>query len=63
MVFVSGGYTVKIYDNQPGQAAKAITEIRSVLLLDTYTDKSMSIKWIVNPRTKLNLLALLTREQ
>lgn len=29
MVFISGGYKVKIYDNQPGQAAKAITEIRS----------------------------------
>ncbi|XP_014823016.1 PREDICTED: lambda-crystallin homolog isoform X1 [Poecilia mexicana] len=28
MVFISGGYQVKIYDNQPGQAAKAITEIR-----------------------------------
>ncbi|TKS67705.1 Lambda-crystallin -like protein [Collichthys lucidus] len=28
MLFVSGGYTVKIYDNQPGLAAKAITEIR-----------------------------------
>lgn len=28
MVFASGGYSVKIYDNQPGQAAKAITEIR-----------------------------------
>ncbi|KAJ4933585.1 hypothetical protein JOQ06_030411 [Pogonophryne albipinna] len=27
MVFVSGGYSVKIYDNQPGQAAKAIQEI------------------------------------
>ncbi|XP_059199278.1 lambda-crystallin homolog [Centropristis striata] len=31
MVFVSGGYTVKIYDNQPGQAAKAVTEIRKQL--------------------------------
>ncbi|XP_012697773.1 lambda-crystallin homolog [Clupea harengus] len=28
MVFLSGGYKVHIYDNQPGQAAKAITEIR-----------------------------------
>lgn len=28
MVFVSGGYSVKIYDNQPGQSAKAISEIR-----------------------------------
>ncbi|XP_027879936.1 lambda-crystallin homolog [Xiphophorus couchianus] len=28
MVFISGGYQVKIYDNQPGQAARAITEIR-----------------------------------
>uniref|UniRef100_H2MCS8 Crystallin, lambda 1 n=1 Tax=Oryzias latipes TaxID=8090 RepID=H2MCS8_ORYLA len=28
MVFASGGYSVKIYDNQPGQAAKAILEIR-----------------------------------
>ncbi|XP_028289431.1 lambda-crystallin homolog [Parambassis ranga] len=28
MVFISGGYSVKIYDNQPGQSAKAITEIR-----------------------------------
>lgn len=28
MVFISGGYNVKLYDNQPGQAAKAITEIR-----------------------------------
>lgn len=31
MVFVSGGYSVKIYDNQPGQAAKAIQEIRKQL--------------------------------
>ncbi|KAM3608215.1 uncharacterized protein V6R79_021197 [Siganus canaliculatus] len=31
MVFVSGGYRVKIYDNQPGQAAKAIAEIRKQL--------------------------------
>lgn len=31
MVFVSGGFSVKIYDNQPGQAAKAITEIRKQL--------------------------------
>lgn len=31
MVFVSGGYRVKIYDNQPGQAAKAITEVRKQL--------------------------------
>ncbi|XP_054472018.1 lambda-crystallin homolog [Anoplopoma fimbria] len=28
MVFISGGFSVKIYDNQPGQSAKAITEIR-----------------------------------
>lgn len=32
MVFISGGYSVKIYDNQQGQAAKAITEIRKQLL-------------------------------
>ncbi|KAK5860736.1 hypothetical protein PBY51_022197 [Eleginops maclovinus] len=31
MVFVSGGYSVRIYDNQPGQAAKAIEEIRKQL--------------------------------
>lgn len=31
MVFISGGYTVKIYDNQPGLAAKAIAEIRKQL--------------------------------
>ncbi|XP_034042157.1 lambda-crystallin homolog isoform X2 [Thalassophryne amazonica] len=31
MVFVSGGFNVKLYDNQPGQAAKAITEIRNQL--------------------------------
>ncbi|XP_034003096.1 lambda-crystallin homolog [Trematomus bernacchii] len=31
MVFVSGGYSVKIYDNQPGQAVKAIEEIRKQL--------------------------------
>ncbi|XP_028846203.1 lambda-crystallin homolog isoform X2 [Denticeps clupeoides] len=31
MVFLSGGYKVKIYDNQPGQAAKAIMEIRKQL--------------------------------
>lgn len=35
MVFVSGGYNVNIFDNVPGQAAKAITEIRSVLLQNT----------------------------
>ncbi|KAI5621305.1 lambda-crystallin-like, partial [Silurus asotus] len=28
MVFLSGGYRVKIYDNQPGQASGAIAEIR-----------------------------------
>uniref|UniRef100_A0A8C2CAA9 Lambda-crystallin-like n=1 Tax=Cyprinus carpio TaxID=7962 RepID=A0A8C2CAA9_CYPCA len=28
MVFLSGGYKVKIYDNEPGQASGAITEIR-----------------------------------
>ncbi|XP_056144859.1 lambda-crystallin homolog [Lampris incognitus] len=28
MVFASGGFQVKIYDNQPGLAAKAITDIR-----------------------------------
>ncbi|TNN60905.1 Lambda-crystallin [Liparis tanakae] len=31
MVFVGGGYTVKLYDNQPGQAAKAVVEIRKQL--------------------------------
>ncbi|XP_034549668.1 lambda-crystallin homolog [Notolabrus celidotus] len=31
MVFVSGGYSVRIYDNQPGQAANAIKEIRKQL--------------------------------
>jgi len=28
MVFISGGFSVRIYDNQPGQAANAIAEIR-----------------------------------
>ncbi|XP_077393354.1 lambda-crystallin homolog [Festucalex cinctus] len=28
MVFASGGYSVKLYDNQPGQAANAITEMK-----------------------------------
>ncbi|XP_017560113.1 lambda-crystallin homolog isoform X1 [Pygocentrus nattereri] len=28
MVFLSGGYKVKVYDNQPGQASRAITDIR-----------------------------------
>nr|XP_057939079.1 lambda-crystallin homolog isoform X3 [Doryrhamphus excisus] len=28
MVFASGGYSVKMYDNQPGQADKAVTELR-----------------------------------
>ncbi|KAL7881695.1 hypothetical protein AOLI_G00085430 [Acnodon oligacanthus] len=28
MVFLSGGYKVKIYDNQPGQASRAVTDIR-----------------------------------
>ncbi|XP_036396989.1 lambda-crystallin homolog [Megalops cyprinoides] len=27
MVFLSGGYRVKLYDNQPGQAARAIEEV------------------------------------
>ncbi|XP_060944630.1 lambda-crystallin homolog [Limanda limanda] len=31
MVFASGGYSVKIYDNQPGQAVNAIAEIRKQL--------------------------------
>ncbi|XP_059895190.1 lambda-crystallin homolog isoform X1 [Gadus macrocephalus] len=31
MVFASGGYRVRIYDNQPGLAAKAVTEIRKQL--------------------------------
>lgn len=35
MVFISGGYSVKIYDNQSGQAANAITEIKSVSLHNT----------------------------
>lgn len=35
MVFISGGYNVKIYDNQPGQAAKAMTAIRSAFLHNT----------------------------
>ena len=30
MVFLGGGYRVKIYDNQPGQAMKAAQEVRSV---------------------------------
>lgn len=38
MVFVGGGYRVKIYDNQPGQAAKAITEIRSAFFFDNSVD-------------------------
>lgn len=33
MVFLSGGYRVKLYDNQPGQASKAITEIRFMDLI------------------------------
>ncbi|XP_057707467.1 lambda-crystallin homolog [Corythoichthys intestinalis] len=32
MVFTSGGYRVKIYDNQPGQAASAMTEIKKQML-------------------------------
>ncbi|XP_021453373.1 lambda-crystallin homolog isoform X2 [Oncorhynchus mykiss] len=31
MVFISGGYRVKIYDNQPGHAARAIQEVRKQL--------------------------------
>lgn len=31
MVFLSGGYKVKLYDNKPGQASGAIAEIRSVV--------------------------------
>ncbi|KAM8854970.1 lambda-crystallin homolog isoform 2-T2 [Spinachia spinachia] len=31
MVFVSGGHSVKIYDNQPGASAKAVAEIRKQL--------------------------------
>ncbi|KAJ8409907.1 hypothetical protein AAFF_G00209480 [Aldrovandia affinis] len=31
MVFLSGGYRVKIYDNQPGQAARAAQEVRKQL--------------------------------
>ncbi|XP_054871580.1 lambda-crystallin homolog isoform X2 [Amphiprion ocellaris] len=31
MVFASGGYSVKIYDNQPGQSTKAIVEIKKQL--------------------------------
>ncbi|XP_072253553.1 lambda-crystallin homolog [Leuresthes tenuis] len=31
MVFISGGFSVRIYDNQPGQAANAIAEIRKQL--------------------------------
>uniref|UniRef100_A0A4W5MYN1 L-gulonate 3-dehydrogenase n=1 Tax=Hucho hucho TaxID=62062 RepID=A0A4W5MYN1_9TELE len=31
MVFMSGGYRVKIYDNQPGQAARAFQEVRKQL--------------------------------
>ncbi|KAJ8013068.1 hypothetical protein DPEC_G00049460 [Dallia pectoralis] len=31
MVFLSGGYRVKVYDNQPGQAARAIQDVRKQL--------------------------------
>ncbi|KAL0963577.1 hypothetical protein UPYG_G00308180 [Umbra pygmaea] len=31
MVFMSGGYRVKVYDNQPGQAARAVQEVRKQL--------------------------------
>ncbi|XP_077473994.1 lambda-crystallin homolog [Stigmatopora argus] len=32
MVFVSGGYRVKIYDNKPGQAANCINEIQKQMM-------------------------------
>ncbi|XP_077437109.1 lambda-crystallin homolog [Vanacampus margaritifer] len=32
MVFASGGYSVKLYDNQPGQAANAITAIKKQMM-------------------------------
>ncbi|KAM9802858.1 lambda-crystallin homolog isoform X2 [Syngnathus typhle] len=32
MVFASGGYSVKIHDNQPGQAAVALTEIKKQMM-------------------------------
>ncbi|KAJ8253449.1 hypothetical protein GJAV_G00213080 [Gymnothorax javanicus] len=31
MVFLSGGYQVKLYDNQPGQAMQAVREVRKQL--------------------------------
>lgn len=31
MVFLSGGYQVKLYDNQPGQAMQAVQEVRKQL--------------------------------
>ncbi|XP_010878537.1 lambda-crystallin homolog [Esox lucius] len=31
MVFMSGGYRVKVYDNKPGQAARAIQDVRKQL--------------------------------
>ncbi|XP_061648474.1 lambda-crystallin homolog [Phyllopteryx taeniolatus] len=32
MVFASGGYTVKLYDNQAGQAANAMTEMKKQMM-------------------------------
>ena len=64
MVFASGGYSVKIYDNQPGQAVNAIAEIRSAAVHNTtlfvqHNVKNSSIvliNVIFNPLVQLSFL-------
>ncbi|KAF7650227.1 hypothetical protein LDENG_00129550, partial [Lucifuga dentata] len=54
MVFVNGGYRVKIYDNQPGQSAKAVSEIRKEL---EKLDKAHMLRGTLNASQQLSLLS------
>uniref|UniRef100_A0A1A7WGX3 Crystallin, lambda 1 n=1 Tax=Iconisemion striatum TaxID=60296 RepID=A0A1A7WGX3_9TELE len=54
MVFISGGYRVKLYDNQPGQAAAALSEIRKQM---EELEKSKMLRGDLTSRQQLDLLS------
>ncbi|CAN9497497.1 unnamed protein product [Ophioblennius macclurei] len=54
MVFASGGFRVQIYDNQPGQAAKAITEIRKQL---TELEEAQMLRGVLTASQQISLLS------
>ncbi|XP_013874436.1 lambda-crystallin homolog [Austrofundulus limnaeus] len=54
MIFISGGYSVKLYDNRPGQAAAAIAEIRKQL---EELEKSNMLRGELSTKQQLALLS------